>query len=65
MLRLHTASRFALVATALWSAAPDARACGGTFCDVGPAAMPVDQTGENILFVIDEGFVEAHVQADE
>ena len=24
--------------------------------------MPVDQTGETILFVIDEGFIEAHIQ---
>lgn len=40
----------------------DARACGGTFCDAGPQAMPVDQTGEKILFVMDEGRVEAHIQ---
>lgn len=40
----------------------EARACGGTFCDVGPSAMPVDQRGENILFVIEDGTVEAHVQ---
>jgi MYXO-CTERM domain-containing protein len=40
----------------------DAHACGGTFCDVGPAAMPVDQSGENILFVMSEGFTEAHIQ---
>jgi Uncharacterized protein conserved in bacteria (DUF2330) len=39
-----------------------ARACGGTFCDAGPAAMPVEQTGETILFVIDDGFIEAHIQ---
>lgn len=39
-----------------------ARACGGTFCDTGPVAMPVDQTGENILFIIEDGRVEAHVQ---
>jgi Uncharacterized protein conserved in bacteria (DUF2330) len=39
-----------------------AYACGGTFCDTGPRAMPVDQTGENILFVIDSGKVEAHIQ---
>jgi MYXO-CTERM domain-containing protein len=39
-----------------------AYACGGTFCDIGPRAMPVDQTGENILFVIDSGKVEAHIQ---
>lgn len=40
----------------------DAQACGGTFCDSGPAAMPVDQSGENILFVMDGTSVEAHVQ---
>ncbi len=40
----------------------EARACGGTFCDAGPQQMPVDQTGENILFVMEEGTVEAHVQ---
>jgi hypothetical protein len=39
-----------------------AHACGGTFCDTGPRAMPVDQTGENILFVMDAGKVEAHIQ---
>jgi hypothetical protein len=39
-----------------------AKACGGTFCDAGPQSMPVDQTGENILFVIEEGTVEAHIQ---
>ncbi|PRQ03064.1 hypothetical protein ENSA5_18350 [Enhygromyxa salina] len=37
-------------------------ACGGTFCDAGPTAMPVDQTGENILFKIGEDSVEAHIQ---
>lgn len=39
-----------------------AGACGGTFCDSGPSAMPVDQKGENILFVTDGTTVEAHVQ---
>ena len=43
-----------------------ALACGGTFCDrptpANPTPMPVNQTGENILFVLDQGFVEAHVQ---
>ena len=39
-----------------------AQACGGTFCDNGPNAMPVDQTGENILFIRDGNFVETHVQ---
>jgi len=40
----------------------DASACGGTFCDTGPRAMPVDQTGENIIFVMEPGQVEAHIQ---
>jgi hypothetical protein len=39
-----------------------AEACGGTFCDTGPNSMPVDQTGENIMFVIDGQYVEAHIQ---
>ena len=39
-----------------------AEACGGTFCDSGPNSMPVDQTGENIMFVIDGAYVEAHIQ---
>lgn len=46
-----------------------ARACGGFFCDSGPQPMPVDQTGENILFTITppeggEGppTTEAHIQ---
>jgi MYXO-CTERM domain-containing protein len=43
--------------------APDhAEACGGTFCDTGPNAMPVDQTGENIMFLFDGNMVEAHIQ---
>ena len=44
---------------------PEARACGGTFCDQpapGQPAMPVDQSGENILFVMAQGQVEAHIQ---
>ncbi|MCY1007615.1 DUF2330 domain-containing protein [Nannocystis pusilla] len=39
-----------------------ADACGGTVCEPGPNAMPVDQTGENILFIIDQGQVEVHIQ---
>lgn len=61
--------RAALGATALgavtmtWGGT--AEACGGTFCDRPPPAaepMPVDQSGENVLFVVAKGFVEAHVQ---
>lgn len=53
----------ALVITSAMLLAPrDAAACGGTFCDLGPLAMPVDQTGENILFVLDGSTTEAHIQ---
>jgi hypothetical protein len=45
------------------AAAPsEAKACGGTFCDNGPQPMPVDQTGENILFVRDGSEIEAQIQ---
>ena len=52
----------AMLTLAVAATAPDAAACGGTFCDTGPQAMPVDQTGENVLFVMGDGIVEAHVQ---
>lgn len=45
--------------------AGEAAACGGTFCDnPGPMQppMPVDQTGENVVFVMKDGQVEAHIQ---
>ncbi|PRP91837.1 hypothetical protein ENSA5_52750 [Enhygromyxa salina] len=58
-----------LAVTAAVTVAPSpASACGGTFCDTGPQVMPVDQSGENILFWIDEGeaegepHTEAHIQ---
>jgi hypothetical protein len=50
------------VAALAFTAERPLQACGGTFCDTGPRAMPVDQTGENILYVIDGGKVEAHIQ---
>src|SRR5690606_24634371 len=44
----------------------EVEACGGTFCDAGPQVMPVDQTGETIVFWIDETgpepYTEAHIQ---
>ncbi len=42
-----------------------AEACGGTFCDgaFGPNVMPVDQSGETILFWIDESGPEVHTEA--
>src|SRR5262245_47235490 len=56
---LSTLTLAALLVTA------DAFACGGTFCDSPPPGrppMPVEQTGENIVFVMAQGVVEAHVQ---
>ncbi len=40
-----------------------AEACGGTFCDGGvPGPMPVDQSGENVIFVIGDTEAEVHIQ---
>ena len=40
-----------------------AEACGGTFCDGGvPGPMPVDQSGENVIFVIGDTLSEVHIQ---
>ncbi|MCR9164233.1 MAG: DUF2330 domain-containing protein [Nannocystaceae bacterium] len=52
----------ALVLFAHLMAPATAAACGGTFCDGGQGGMPVDQTGETIVFAQGGGFVEAHVQ---
>lgn len=38
-----------------------ADACGGTFCD-GGNPMPIDQTGEDILFIQDGDQIEVHVR---
>ncbi len=62
-LKLTSLLTLATLASTLALVVPDrAEACGGTFCDSGPQSMPVDQTGENILFVIDGEYVEAHIQ---
>jgi len=57
---------FSAAALAFAALAPStASACGGVFCDrpnAGQPPMPVDQSGENVLFVVDGGKVEAHVQ---
>ncbi|MFO0634788.1 MAG: DUF2330 domain-containing protein [Nannocystaceae bacterium] len=57
-------SLLVLTATALALQPRDADACGGTFCDSAgnPMEMPVNQTGENIFFVVADGEVEAHIQ---
>jgi hypothetical protein len=54
-----------ITALSLWGASNHAEACGGTFCDgvPGPTVMPVDQTGENILFWIDRSDGELHTEA--
>ena len=39
-----------------------ADACGGTFCDGAGPPMPVDQTGEDILFIQDGDEIEVHVR---
>ena len=57
-----TALVFAATAVAGLLTTRPAAACGGTFCDSGPRFMPVDQTGENIVFVMEPGKLEAHIQ---
>ena len=47
----------------LLSAPRSAEACGGLFCD-GPMPMPVDQRGEDILFVLDGPTVEVHIRIE-
>jgi len=66
---LNACSRPLLVLGALFFALTlrpsSAHACGGTFCDRPPQGqppMPVDQSGENVLFVMQDGMVEAHIQ---
>src|SRR5262245_17602331 len=65
-MRLSSNVRLVLAVSALALAGVSspriAEACGGTFCDSGPQPMPVDQTGENIGFVMLPGMVEAHIQ---
>ncbi|MGH1343891.1 MAG: DUF2330 domain-containing protein [Nannocystales bacterium] len=56
------ASLVALTGALVLTTPQEANACGGTFCDAGPTSMPVDQTGENILFVMGEDYTEAHIQ---
>ncbi len=65
--QLTRVASFCLPLLALASLSPSrAEACGGTFCDAGPQVMPVDQTGETIVFWIDDSgptpHTEAHIQ---
>jgi hypothetical protein len=53
----------AAMATALVMVPNRAEACGGTFCDGQvPGPMPVDQTGENVIFVMGGDKAEVHIQ---
>jgi hypothetical protein len=52
-----------LVSLSSLLAPTEAHACGGTFCDAGPQVMPVDQTGESIVFWIDHSGSEPHTEA--
>jgi uncharacterized membrane protein YgcG len=53
----------ALAGVALMLAPGRAEACGGTFCDGGVMSpMPVDQTGENVIFVMGGTEAEVHIQ---
>ncbi len=65
MKRLVAGSMLGVLAGAVLLAGPqEAEACGGFFCDGGPQPMPVDQTGEDIIFVMDEGEVEVHIRIE-
>jgi len=59
---LRLASSLVLVALPFATTPAEADACGGTFCDQSQNNMPVDQTGETIVFVLAEDHTEAHIQ---
>lgn len=61
---MRVVSGLAMLSAACVAMTPDvAEACGGTFCDGGiPGPMPVDQTGENVIFVIGDTESEVHIQ---
>lgn len=52
----------ALLGSLVLMAPSPAQACGGTFCDNSVIPMPVDQRGEDILFVQDGPEIEVHVR---
>ena len=65
MKRLFAGSLMTVLTGAVMVAAPQpAEACGGFFCDGGPQPMPVDQTGEDILFVMDSAEIEVHIRVE-
>ena len=59
MTRIGRVWTSATLCLGLWGAAPRAaRACGGFFC----SQVPVDQTGEQIIFSVAPNHVTAHIQ---
>ena len=61
-LTLTTVAMLSVAGAVALVAPSEAQACGGTFCDGGPQPMPVDQSGENILFVRRGSQIQAHIQ---
>ncbi|MBZ5710390.1 DUF2330 domain-containing protein [Nannocystis pusilla] len=62
---LNKVTSLCAVLGAAWTLAlpQTAEACGGTACDGGiPNSMPVNQDGENVLFVLNQNEVEVHIQ---
>ena len=57
---VHLGLASAVSIASLVALAPRAAACGGFFCQ----NVPVDQTGEQILFAVENGRVEAQIQVD-
>lgn len=57
---VHLGIASAVSIASLVPLAPRAEACGGFFCQ----NIPVDQTGEQILFAVENGRVEAQIQVD-
>lgn len=62
MSRVVLSSLVAASVVALASWPLDAQACGGMFCDAGLPGMPVDQAGEDVLFVQDGDEIEVHIR---
>jgi MYXO-CTERM domain-containing protein len=57
---VHLGIASAVSIASLVARAPRAEACGGFFCQ----NVPVDQTGEQILFAVENGRVEAQIKVD-
>ena len=62
-LRTTSLLSISLATLALVASPQSAEACGGFFCDAGPTVMPVDQTGESIIFWIDNSGASPHTEA--